>query len=179
MLMTFQERLMIIAAVATVLALPAHSRRTLEPANVRSGQVRSIVLCLLVVAGALLVVGLASRTLLRHVIQMAPLVLALFLACLRPAWAVSAAAPLFAFWFLIMGAIWLFLLGMARIVTGTYTPAEITLSIIIGFAALIGLIAAYRRGSPGPLVAQLGTTVAFAVLQWTALWLSTQSFATR
>jgi hypothetical protein len=176
---TFQQRLMVIAALAIVLAVPALVRRASEPVGIRSGRAAQIAFWLLVASSALLAVGLVSRTLLRHEIQIAPLLIALGLVWVRPRWAASAGAPLFAFWFLIMGAIWLFLLGIARIVTGTYTPAEITLSAIIGAATLLGLVAAYRRGSPGPLLAHLGTTVAFAILQFSALWLSTQSFVTR
>ena len=56
----------------------------------------------------------------------------------RPAWGVSAAATLLAFWFLVMGAIWLFLLGVARIFTGTFTTAEIALTVLIGIGASFG-----------------------------------------
>jgi hypothetical protein len=124
-------------------------------------------------------VGIVSHTLLRHVIQIAPLLLALALSLRRSAWSVSAAALLFAFWFLIMGAIWLFLLGVARIVSGTFTPAEITLTVIIGAASLLGLGAAYRRGTTVPIVARLGTVTAFGVLQFAAMWLSAQPFVAR
>ena len=44
-------------------------------------------------------------------VQIAPLVLALVLLFRRSVWGVVAAVPLFAFWLLIMGGIWLFLLA--------------------------------------------------------------------
>jgi hypothetical protein len=94
-------------------------------------------------------------------------------------WGVSAAAPLFAFWLLVMGAIWLFLLGVARIVTGTFTTVEVGLTIIIGVASVLGLAAAYRRGSTIPLVPRLGTIAVFAALQFAAMWLSVQPFVAR
>ena len=105
--------------------------------------------------------------------------MALGLLARRPAWGVSAAAPLFAFWLFIMGAIWLFLLGVARIVSGTFAPTEIALTIIIGVASLLGLRTAHRRGTTLTLQARLGTVTAFAVLQFAAVWLSVQPFVSR
>jgi hypothetical protein len=177
--MAFQQRLMIITVLAAALALPVVARRASETAHIRSHFGGQMAIWLLVVASALVVVGVVSQTLVRHAIQIAPLAIALGLLAFRPAWAVSAAAPLFAFWFLIMGAIWLFLLGIARILTGTFSTAEVTLTVIIGVASALGLGAAYRRGITGSMVVHLGTIGVFAILQFVALWLSTQSFVTR
>jgi hypothetical protein len=129
-----------------------------------------------VVSGALIAVGIVSQTLLRHVVQIVPLVAALGLLARRSAWGVSAATPLFTFWFLIMGAIWLFLLGVARIVSGTFTAAEVILTVIIGAASLLGLGAASRRGTTLKVLPRLGIIAAFAVLQFAAMWRSTQPF---
>ena len=180
--MTFQQKLMIITAIAVVIAgLVLRRRSVARPSSVslRSGPGGRVSTWLMVVAAALLMVGIVSHTVLRHVIQIAPLLAALGLLLRRSPWGVSAAAPLFAFWFLIMCAIWLFLFGVARIVTGTFTPAEITLTVIIGAASLLGLGTAYRRGTTIPIVAQLGTVTAFAVLQLAAMWLSAQPFVAR
>ena len=180
--MTFQQKLMIITAIAVVIAgLVLRRRSVAMPSSVslRSRFGGRVATWLTVVAAALLVVGIVSHTVLRHIIQIAPLLGALGLLLRRSAWGVSAAAPLFAFWFLIMCAIWLFLLGVARIVTGTFTPAEITLTVIIGAASLLGLGTAYRRGTTIPIVARLGTVTAFAVLQFAAMWLSAQPFVAR
>jgi hypothetical protein len=180
--MTFQQRLMIITALAVVLAVAVLTRKpvsTPSSARLTSGFGGLVAAWLAVVAGALIVVGIVSQTLLRHFIQIAPLIVALSLLPRRSAWGVSAAAPLFAFWFLIMGAIWLFLLGVARIVTGTFTPAEVMLTVIIGVASLFGLGTVYRRGTTIPILARLGTIAAFAVLQFAAMWFSVQPFVAR
>ena len=180
--MTFQQRLMIIAALAAVLAVAVLTRKPVSmpsPAPVIPGFDGLVATWLAVVVGALIVVGIVSQTLLRHFIQIAPLVVALGLLARRSPWGVSAAAPLFAFWFLIMAAIWLLLLGVARIVTGTFTPAEVMLTVIIGVASLLGLSTAYRRGTTLALRARLGTIAAFAVLQFAAMWLSVQPFVAR
>src|SRR6185503_17523256 len=136
-------------------------------------------LWLAVVAASLLVVGVVSHTLVRHGVQTAPLVVALGLLAWRPAWGVTAAAPLFGFWLLIMGAIWLFLLGVARLVSGTFTPVETTLTLIIGAACLLGLGATFRRGTTLAVVATVCTVAAFALLQFAAMWLSMQPYIAR
>src|SRR3954466_5563526 len=145
--MTFQQKLMIITAVAAILAVAVLSRKpvsTSSPVRVTSESRGLVAAWLAIIAAALIVVGIVSQTLLRHFVQIAPLVVALSLLPRRSAWFISAAAPLFAFWLLIMTAIWLFLLGVARIVTGTFTPAEVTLTVIIGVASFLGLGTAYR-----------------------------------
>src|SRR5947207_15362653 len=112
--MTFQQRFMIITVLAAVTAAIVLARKPVPtPSSARvMSQFRGLVAAwLAVVAGALLVVGIVSDTLLRHIIQIAPLVVALSLLPRRFDWGVSAAAPLFAFWLFVMGAIWLFLLG--------------------------------------------------------------------
>jgi hypothetical protein len=177
--MTFQQKLMIMTALAALIAVAVLTRTpvsTSSPGRVTSRVGGLVAAWLAVVAGALVVVGIVSHTLLRHFIQIAPLVVALSLLARQSAWGVSAAAPLFAFWFLVMGAIWLFLLGVARIFAGTFTAAEVTLTVIIGVACLLGLGTASRRGTTIPFGARLGTIAAFAVLQFAAMWLSVQPF---
>jgi hypothetical protein len=179
--MTFQQKLMIITALAALIGVAVPMRTPVSTPS--RGQATSrggglVAAWLAVVAGALVAVGIVSDTLLRHVIQIAPLIIALGLLARHSAWGVSAAAPLFAFWLLIMGAIWLFLLGVARIFTGTFTVAEIALTVTIGVACLCGLGTASRRGPVIPFGARLGTIAAFAILQSAAMWLSVQPFIT-
>jgi hypothetical protein len=171
---TFQQRLIILAALAAVIAMAALSRKPTSPA--RAGATRPfgdlLVTWLAVVACALLFVGIVSHTLFRHIVQSAPLVVGMIVLTRRSAWGVSASAALFAFWFVVMGAIWLFLLGLARFLTGTFTPAEITLTVIIGAASLLGLGTVYRRGTDIALVPRLGAAAVFLALQVAAMWLS-------
>src|SRR5262245_27720716 len=63
---------------------------------------------------ALLAVGVVSQTLQRHVIQIAPIVVALLLIAARSPYGAAAAAPLCTFWLGLMVNIWLFLLGVLR-----------------------------------------------------------------
>jgi len=80
---------------------------------------------LTIIEAALIVVGSVSHALNVHMVQTAPLLLALIVIALNPDMGVNIAAPLFAFWFLVMGGIWLFLLGIAPAFTGTFTTTEI------------------------------------------------------
>ena len=127
---------------------------------------------LIAVVVSLLLVGVVSGTMLRHVVQVAPMVAAIVAQRLRPQWRRPASIPLFVFWLFIMSLIWLFLLGMARIVTGHFSPTEIALTLVIGIACLVGLGSAIRGGSRVPLWTSLPVFVIFAALQIGAMWLS-------
>jgi hypothetical protein len=91
----------------------------------------------------------------------------------------AAAAPLFAFWLLTMSAIWLFLLGLARIFTGRFTPTEVALTIVIGAASALGLASTYRGSSRLSVATRLVTTIAFGLLQYAAMWASVQPYVAR
>lgn len=80
--------------------------------------------CLAGVIASLLLVGLVSATPVRHTIQVIPAAIALAAVARRATWATYAALPVFIFWLAVTLAIWLWLLGIARIVTGRFTPAE-------------------------------------------------------
>ena len=100
----------------------------------------------------LLGVGVVSGTPMRHIIQILPAALALALVIRRVPWASYAALPVFVFWLLIMVAIWLFLLGLARITTGHFSPAEVALTFVIGASCLCGLSQAFR---PQPVASRV------------------------
>jgi hypothetical protein len=127
---------------------------------------------LAIVIVALLAVGVVSHTPLRHVIQSAPLALALALTVQRPAWGAWAAAPVLLLWLLVMTLIWLWLTGVARIISGDFPPAEVVLTIVIGAGCACGLPAAIlTRPRPAwPVCA--GLVLVFAALQFAAAWAS-------
>jgi hypothetical protein len=135
-------------------------------------QMKTVVRALISTIASLLAVGIVSHTPLRHLIQVSPAVAVLTATLLRAPWAAFAALPIFLFWLLIMVAIWLFLLGLARIVNGTFSPAEIGLTLAIGVSCLWGMFAALRAPrSPGSLPRVIAAVV-FAALQVGAMWLS-------
>ena len=122
----------------------------------------------------LLVVGLVSHTPLRHLIQLLPAVVALVAAVRQAPWARFAALPVFAFWLLIMVGIWLFLLGLARIITGHYSPAEVLLTVLIAVSSLTGGAASLRSTVPVGWRRALAAGVGLALFQVGAMWLSLQ-----
>jgi hypothetical protein len=180
--MTFLQKLVVLTALAVAIALAGLTR---PGAGTRlSARLRPLpgwppAAWLAVMMAALMVVGIVSHTLLRHVVQVAPLLVAVGMSFRGSRFAAAAAAPLFAFWFLMMTSIWLFLLGIARIFIGRFTPVEITLTIIIGIASVFGLVSACVRGASALTAGRVGTLVGFAVLQLAAMWVSLQPFVAR
>lgn len=128
--------------------------------------------CLAGVALALLLVGVVSGTPVRHVVQIVPLLAALGVAMSGVSWAPYVARPVFAFWFLIMLGIWLFLLGVGKIITGRFTPTEVALTVVIGVSSLVGILATLGRSSSASMAVRVGAFAAFGILQVVAIWLS-------
>jgi hypothetical protein len=103
---------------------------------------RILTLCCLAMIAALLVVGAVSHGVLRHIVQTSPLWIAIVLGIRRSAWTKWAALPCFVLWLLLMTSIWLFLLGWARIISGTFSPTEIAMTLIVGLASIVGIVTA-------------------------------------
>lgn len=121
---------------------------------------------------SLLLVGVVSNTLVRHIIQIAPIGIVLCAVLARAQWSPFAALALFVFWLAIMILIWLWLLGLASIVTGTFSAVEVVLTICIGLACLAGALAIVRNGRRDRWpVATAAFCVSFA-LQTAAMWWS-------
>ncbi len=128
--------------------------------------------CSAAIIVSLIVVGAVSHGVIRHVVQTSPLWIASALGIRRSGWSKWAALPCFVFWLLLMTLIWLFLLGWARIVSGTFSPIEIAMTVVVGLASLLGIVTALRMRSgvrAGPATAIVSLV---AVLQLVALWLS-------
>jgi len=121
--------------------------------------------CGLAVIAALLVVGAVSHGVIRHIVQTAPLWIAIVMGFRGSAWTKWAALPCFVFWLLLMTAIWLFLLGWARIVSGTFSPTEIGMTLVVGAASIVGIIAAVRTKGAGPWWQATGLVVLLVALQ--------------
>lgn len=96
--------------------------------------------CCLAMIAALLVVGVVSHGVLRHIVQTSPLWIAVVLGIRRSASTKWAALPCFVFWLLLMIAIWLYLLGWARFLSGTFSPTEIAMTLVVGLAAIAGIV---------------------------------------
>ena len=119
-----------------------------------------LAVCLAGISVALLLVGAASDTMARHLVQIVPLVLASGLVLRRSSSAVYAVVGLCAFWAVIMGLIWLYLLGVSGVAAGTYSLGEILLTVVIAVFAVLGILKGTRVGKqvPSPTIAALIAT---------------------
>lgn len=126
---------------------------------------RILVACCVSIIAALLVVGTVSHGVLRHFVQTSPLWIAIVLGIRRSGWTKWAALPCFVFWLTLMILIWLFLLGWARIDSGTFSSTEIAMTLIVGLASVVGIVRALGlRASVGAWSA-IATVLLVAVLQ--------------
>lgn len=136
--------------------------------------------CLAVVI-ALYVVGAVSVPpgSLRHEVQTLPLWVPIVLGFQRRPLAKWTAFPLLLFWVTIMIFIWLFLFGWARIVSGHFFPTEIAMTIVVGFASIVGLVGIARWRTPVGWPMALLTFVVFAALQFLAFRVSLVPYIAR
>ena len=131
-----------------------------------------IAVCLGAVLASLLLVGVVSATLVRHLIQVLPIVLAL-VAVARPSdLGPYAASSIFALWLLLMILIWLYLMGVQTFFTGTFSSAEVVLTVVIALSSVLGLVACTGRKSTVGAAGRAATVVTFAALQVGAMWVS-------
>lgn len=127
--------------------------------------------CMLIIA-ALLVVGVVADELLRHIVQTAPVWIPVALAVRRSGWSKWAALPCAVFWLLLMGAIWLYLLGWARLISGTFSPTEVAMTIIVGLGAVAAIVAALSMRTRIKALPAVGVVVLIAVVQLVAVRVS-------
>jgi uncharacterized membrane protein YuzA (DUF378 family) len=122
----------------------------------------SLIIILALVCG----VGIPDKLVLRHVVQTLPLWAGVILGFRRSRLAGWTALPSFLFWLALMTLIWLFLLGVTRAVTGTFTPLETAMTILVGLACLWGIaIFATSKSRVSPITAAT-LFVIFAALQF-------------
>lgn len=169
--MTFQQKFLIVVLLSTAVALGLAMRLPSASATRPSGRF-GVLPSLAAVTVALLLVGIVSHTFIRHLIQIAPLALALGLGAYRPRLKAVVALPLFTSWLFLMAGIWLFLLGIAPVFRGSFSPVEVVLTIVIGLAAAVGLVAVYKEGTALAVGPRVGAIMAFAILHPIAMIVS-------
>lgn len=133
---------------------------------------RVVVGCLIGLALALLLVGLVSGTVLRHIVQIVPIMIVLAVVRRRPDWGAYAAIPIFLFWTFIVVLIWLFLLGLSRIANGHYTPIEVISTFLMMACSIVGVVKCVQLGRALPAVGRAVAFLLFAGMQLAAMWVS-------
>jgi len=121
--------------------------------------------CCLAMIAALLVVGAVSHGVLRHIVQTSPLWITIVLGIRRSASTKWTALPCFVFWLLLMTAIWLYLLGWAQFLSGTFSLTEIAMTLVVGLAAMAGIVKAVGMSSGVRAWSALVTALLVAVFQ--------------
>ena len=124
---------------------------------------RSLAFFALLLIVALYIVGIVSHGVVRHIVQTAPVWPAAVLGMRRSVWSKWTALPCFSFWLFLVGLIWLFLLGWAHIVSGSFTTIEIAMTLVVGFCSVAGLVLAVKIKTdiqaPGALAVFLGILI--------------------
>ena len=100
-----------------------------------------------IIAALVLGVGIGSHLVLRHIVQTLPLWVAVALGLRRSPAAGWAGLPVFLFWLVLMAFIWLYLLGVSTMLSGHFTGLEITMTVVVGIASGIGIVAFSRLKS--------------------------------
>jgi len=133
---------------------------------------RAIVYCSIGIIAALYVVGYDSQGIIRHIVQTAPQWVVLALAARGSRWTKWAALPCATIWVFLMALIWLFLLGLARVISGTFSPIEIAMTIVVGACAIVIIAQALRMRSPMNATSAAGILLLALMLQLVALRVS-------
>lgn len=142
-------------------------------------RIRTLGTYALIVIVSLYVVGIVSHGIIRHIVQTAPLWLAVWLGFRRSPWAKWAVLSPLVLWLLLMVNIWLLLLGLPHLLSGTFTPVEIAMTITIGVAAAAGIATALRVRANVPWSGAVVTLVVMTCMQLFALWVSFQPGVSR
>jgi hypothetical protein len=136
---------------------------------------RFYALCAAAVIVALLVVGAVSDGVVRHLIQTSPLWIVVVLGLQGSAHTKWIALPMFMAWLAIMVLIWLFLLRLARILTGSYSMIEIAMTMVVGATSILVAVAFWRTRTGVSVHGALVALVIGAVVQVGAVALSIQA----
>ncbi len=127
---------------------------------------RNHVAALSALLGALLVIGLVSHEVGRHLLQATPAIVCLVAAFFGVRAMKWAAAAIYAFWTLISVLIWLFLLHIANVAHGHYSPTEIAMTIVLAGAGLYGVVTSWRQSSGIGVIARIAIFAVFVAAQF-------------
>jgi hypothetical protein len=133
-----------------------------------------IAACCFALLVALMVVGVVAKEMVRHLIQSAPFWVGGWLALRRSRFTKWVVLGPFLLWVLIPVLIWLFLFGVARILTGTYSPIEIAMTVVMALAGVVGIGAALASRSGASWWSSILAVVLGAAMAWGVLMLSFQ-----
>lgn len=135
-------------------------------------QLKTIELSIFGVVISLLIIGIASHTPIRHIVQLTPLIIVVLFT--KKEWMKYAAIAVLIFWLVIMCLIWLYLSGLSDIARGTYSLTEIIMTITIGISCVTGVISFFYIKSNSKISTNTWAFIAFLLLQIVVMWISFQ-----
>jgi hypothetical protein len=127
---------------------------------------RNHVAALSALLAALLVIGLVAHEVGRHLFQALPAIVCLIAALSGVRSVKWAAFAVYGFWSLVSVLIWLFLLHIANIAHGRYSPAEIAMTVVLTGAGLYGVISSWRQESGTGVFARIALLAIVVALQF-------------
>jgi len=127
---------------------------------------------LVIIAALVLGVGIPNHEVLRHVVQTLPFWCVVVLGSRRSRFAGWIGLPLFLFWLLIMALIWMFLLGIAHVFSGSFTPWEIAMTIVVVGGCVAGVAATLRGHSSISLMQKAAIFILLGVIQFVCFRIS-------
>jgi hypothetical protein len=133
---------------------------------------RILAYCALSLILALYVVGFVSHGILRHLVQTAPVWPIVILGWKGSKYTQWMALACFLFWLFLMSLIWLFLLGWSHVISGTFSPIEIAMTLVVGGAAILGIIVALRARTSVRALVAMASFVVFLLIQFCAVRIS-------
>ena len=130
--------------------------------------------CALVAIAALITVGAVSNGVVRHIIQTLPLWIIVVLGLRDSALTKWAVLPIFLIWLIVMALIWLFLLRILHIVSGSFSPVEIAMTFAVGAGCLWAIVRFFTGKRSVPPLMAAATLAGAAMLQVGAIAISLQ-----
>ena len=133
---------------------------------------RVIALSAFLLIVALYVVGIVSHGILRHIVQTLPVWPTVILGLRGSSLSKWTGLPCFLLWLILMVNIWLLLAGLPHLLSGTFSPTEIALTIIIGASSFVGIVTGIRMRSGTRVLTAIALFLLLLLLQLVALRIS-------
>lgn len=124
------------------------------------------VCCLFIILALVGGVGIPDGVVLRHLVQTLPLWVGVVFGFRRSKPTGWIGLPLFLFWLVVMSFIWLYLLGIARILSGHFSALEIAMTVVVGATSAVGIVMFWRFKSALSAGAAVSLFVIFAAIQF-------------
>ena len=127
----------------------------------------AIAVCGLTIILALVIgVGVPGGLVLRHIVQTLPFWAVVWLGFRHSRLTGWVGLPLFLFWFAAMALIWLYLFGIAHVLSGHFSGVEKAMTLIVGIASLVAIGFFVLTRTALSAAKAITLFIALAAIQW-------------